>query len=82
VDTEAEKQRGLVLFAALKKWNRLSHLFCKDAREQTHEVRGKAVVSLSHELDIDLAIYLSICLYIYLSIYLSIYLFVSHCMSL
>ena len=48
MDTEAEKQRGLVLFAALKKWNRLSHLFCKDAREQTHEVRGKAIVSLSH----------------------------------
>lgn len=31
------RQKGLVLFAGLKKLNRLSHLYCKDAREQTHE---------------------------------------------
>jgi hypothetical protein len=31
------RQKGLVMFAGLKKLNRLSHLFCKDAREQTHE---------------------------------------------
>ena len=33
----AFRQKGLVLFVCLKKLNRLSHLYCKDAREQTHE---------------------------------------------
>ncbi len=34
----AFKQRGFVNFVNLKKLNRLSHMYCKDAREQTHEV--------------------------------------------
>ena len=34
----AHKRRGVVLFSYLKKLNRLSHLYCKDSREQTHEV--------------------------------------------
>lgn len=33
-----EKQKGLVLFASIRRLNRLSHLYCKDTREQTHEV--------------------------------------------
>ena len=36
-DIAAYRQKGLVLFAVLKKLNRLSHLYCKDTREQTHE---------------------------------------------
>lgn len=37
-ESETEyKQKGLINFVALKKLNRLSHMFCKDAREQTHE---------------------------------------------
>ena len=39
-EMELQKQQGLVNFITLKKLNRLSHMFCKDAREQTHEVRG------------------------------------------
>ena len=35
-----EKQRGLVLFASIRRLNRLSHLYCKDTREQTQEVCG------------------------------------------
>ena len=34
-----EKQKGLVLFASIRRLNRLSHLYCKDAREQTQEVK-------------------------------------------
>lgn len=36
-EIDAQKHRGMVLFASLKKLNRLSHLYCKDTREQTHE---------------------------------------------
>jgi hypothetical protein len=32
-----EKQKGLVLFASIRRLNRLSHLYCKDTREQTQE---------------------------------------------
>ena len=37
-EVESCRQKVLVNFVFLKKLNRLSHMFCKDAREQTHEV--------------------------------------------
>ena len=36
-EVDAYRQKGVVLFAGLKKLNRLSHLYCKDTREQTQE---------------------------------------------
>lgn len=35
-DLEGYKQKGTVLFTMLKKMNRLSHLYCKDTRDQTY----------------------------------------------
>ena len=37
-DVGGEKQKGMVLFASIRRLNRLSHLYCKDTREQTQEV--------------------------------------------
>ncbi len=37
-ETVPLRRRGVVLLSYLKKLNRLSHLYCKDSKEQTHEV--------------------------------------------
>ncbi|KAL5477370.1 hypothetical protein EMCRGX_G024160 [Ephydatia muelleri] len=35
-DLDGHRQKGTVLFTVLKKMNRLSHLYCKDTRDQTY----------------------------------------------
>lgn len=37
-DIEESRSRGALLFATLKKLNRTSHLYCKEARDKTLEV--------------------------------------------
>ena len=36
---EESRAKGALLFATLKKLNRLSHLYCKEARDKTLEVK-------------------------------------------